>query len=448
MRRLLKFFLYFLVFLLFLSISTITLIDPDQAKEKPYYTAMMNRLDSINSALEIPTKSLSQVGSAKVSITPDSVMALAGYGARKPMEFDAILDSVFVRTIVLKSENQKVAILTADLLIIHPEMTRALYTKLERTDWSPSEIFLSATHTHSSLGQWAPGLVGGLFAGDYNEGVADIIADRMVKSLTEAEKNLSTTSIGFSSSENPDLVLNRLVGIEGREDRHMKNLFFRTGTGDILFSSFSAHATCLTSQSRNLSGDFPSYFHKQFDGDSSILFSQYAAGPVASMGPETPHMHEVERTKYLGQELAQRAIRPKNFEDSISMLSFSIPLELGVPQFKISQNLVLRPYLFNYAFGDEPAQINVLLLGNTLLIGTPCDFSGELALPLYRIAKQSGLELIITSFNGGYIGYITRDKWFDLEKYETRTMNWYGPGNGAYFMDIIKKIIEGVDAAN
>ena len=90
----------------------------------------------------------------------------------------------------------------------------------------------------------------------------------------------------------------------------------------------------------------------------------------------------------------------------------------------------------------------MLQLGNILLIGTPCDFSGELAVPLYEFARQRGLELIITSFNGGYIGYITDDKWYDLEKYETKTMNWYGPGNGRYFTEIIKKLIEAIDENN
>ena len=52
---------------------------------------------------------------------------------------------------------------------------------------------------------------------------------------------------------------------------------------------------------------------------------------------------------------------------------------------------------------------------------------------------------MINSFNGGYIGYVTDDKWYDMEginTYETYTMNWYGPFNGKYFSDLIKKIIQ------
>ena len=317
-----------------------------------------------------------------------------------------------------------------------------------RLTWKRENIFLSATHTHSSIGQWAPGFVGGLFAGDYNPRVAGIIADRMIESLEEGTKELQSGSMGFSSSKNPDLVFNRLVREEGVEDDLQKNLTFRTPKGDVLFSTFSAHATCLTSKSRKLSGDYPAYFHKYLESDSSLAFTMYAAGAVGSMGPQTPDINQFDRTKYIGVEVAKRVNRPSLFADSLPVASFRIPLSLGKPQFKITKNLTLKPYLFSYAFGDEQVEVSGLLLGNVLLIGTPCDFSGELALPLYEYANERDLELIITSFNGGYVGYITKDKWFDLEKYETRTMNWYGPGNGKYFSDVIKKIIDAVDANN
>lgn len=409
----------------------------------------MEQLDSLDQAINIGEAEPFQIGFAKTSITPDSIMPLAGYGARRPKEYEDILDSIFIRTIVIQSPNKKVALLTADLLIIHPLMTQALHERLQALGWNKNDVFLTATHTHSSIGQWAPGLVGGLFAGDYQEKVATIIADRMIQSLTQAEKTLIDSRLGYSSSENPDLVHNRLVQEKGIEDPYQKSLCFQTTKGQAVFSSFSAHATCLTSQSRKLSGDFPNYFHKQLAQDSTVLFSSYAAGPVASMGPETTKVpDQFERTYYLGKEIANRIEKPSSYQDSIEIYAASIPLQLGKAQFKVAKNLALRPYLFKYAFGDEPSQLSVLLLGKTLLVGTPCDFSGELAVPLYKYAKERGLELIITSFNGGYIGYITKDEWYDLEKYETRTMNWYGPGNGAYFSEIIQKLIESVSENN
>jgi neutral ceramidase len=78
------------------------------------------------------------------------------------------------------------------------------------------------------------------------------------------------------------------------------------------------------------------------------------------------------------------------------------------------------------------------------MVGTPCDFSGELVKPIENESKNKNINLMINSFNGCYIGYITNDKWYDktdINTYETYTMNWFGPYNGQYISELIKKII-------
>ncbi|HCX76055.1 MAG TPA: alkaline ceramidase, partial [Algoriphagus sp.] len=59
-----------------------------------------------------------------------------------------------------------------------------------------------------------------------------------------------------------------------------------------------------------------------------------------------------------------------------------------------------------------------------------------------QLAQEKGLNLIITTFNGGYIGYITPDELYDEHFHEVREMNWYGPGNGQYFDELITRIIQ------
>ena len=52
------------------------------------------------------------------------------------------------------------------------------------------------------------------------------------------------------------------------------------------------------------------------------------------------------------------------------------------------------------------------------MVSTPCDFSGELIVPIEKAISNNQLNLIINSFNGGYIGYITEDKWYDRRRYQ------------------------------
>jgi len=113
--------------------------------------------------------------------------------------------------------------------------------------------------------------------------------------------------------------------------------------------------------------------------------------------------------------------------------------------FKINSSLIIRPWIFNFLVGDTPKYINYLRLGDLVIVGTPSDFSGELVGQIEKSISNNELNLMINSFNGGYVGYITDDKWYDrtdINTYETYTMNWYGPYNGKYFSKLIKEIIK------
>ena len=86
--------------------------------------------------------------------------------------------------------------------------------------------------------------------------------------------------------------------------------------------------------------------------------------------------------------------------------------------------------------------IAIVKIGNIVLADTHNDFSGELIPEIEYVAEPLGIDFIATSFNGGYVGYITKDKWYDLHEYETFIMNWFGPYNGAYFVEIIQRLIQ------
>ena len=109
-RKLLKGFLYFLAFLLIASICVIVPLDRSPYHEFIAYADMNERLDSLEREYRNPQEEGSLlVGFASVSITPDQVTPLAGYGARKPKEFDQILKNAGVTPVKLppRSPNLK-----------------------------------------------------------------------------------------------------------------------------------------------------------------------------------------------------------------------------------------------------------------------------------------------------------------------------------------------------
>ena len=80
------------------------------------------------------------------------------------------------------------------------------------------------------------------------------------------------------------------------------------------------------------------------------------------------------------------------------------------------------------------------------MLGMPADFSGEIMAELDQYAIKKGLQLMLTSFNGGYVGYVTPDRLYDRDLYETTTMSWNGYQAGGYFTEISKDIIDKVAA--
>ena len=121
------------------------------------------------------------------------------------------------------------------------------------------------------------------------------------------------------------------------------------------------------------------------------------------------------------------------------MVLMAIPL--GDAHWRFSENWRFRPWVFKWFIEDSPQYITAFRIGNIVFSGTPCDFSGELIPEIKNGIPANDIHLIVTSFNGGYVGYITKDCWYDIKGYETFIMNWYGPYNGQYFVNMIRKIV-------
>ena len=84
--------------------------------------------------------------------------------------------------------------------------------------------------------------------------------------------------------------------------------------------------------------------------------------------------------------------------------------------------------------------LQAVRLGNMVWITTPCDFSSEFAVQLKNSLAVQGFNTNISSFNGGYVGYIVPGKYFYLDEYEPKAMGWFGPNMGEYTMDLIRQI--------
>lgn len=430
-----------LIILLFASVTT---VDRTPYKETDYYARMSARLDS----LKLNKDSISDtflVGWAKVNISPSAKMDLAGYGVRG--QYDTLVDSIYVRSFVLQLQQKKVVLLTADLLIMPPIVVEEVYSKLASIGFRKEQIYLSATHTHNAPGGWAGGLAGSYVAGKYNPEYIRFLSDKFLQCIQLADQNKEAGEMGYGQWAADKFVRNRLNYEDSKIDGWIRGLKFRKKSGkEALLITYSAHANCLYISNHSLSCDYPGILIKALENEPNIEFASFMAGMVGSHSPALEgELRDVEQTRFVGNGLAS-VIHEHHMEVKFSPVTrlenTLLPLELRDPHLKIEKDYRIRPWLFKTMLGDWSCNIKILQIGNVLMLGMPCDFSGELMSDIEPVAKSHNLNLIITSFNGGYIGYINVDKYYDYDRMETRAMNWFGPYNQAYFTEISQRIVE------
>ncbi len=442
MRRLLIRSVALLISILFvLILVTLAPVRRVLPEQQVFYAAMMQRIDSTMSLPFSKDTALLRVGFGKASITPAWPASTAGYVKRKGAKFTAVRDSAFVRVMAFEKGQHRVAVVSLDMLIVPPLLYHMLADELRNTELPAENIFFGATHTHNSIGQWDNHLVGEIYAGPYDERLMKFLTGQVKKALQQSLMNLKRARLYAASVPVNEAVVNRLVQ-GGPVDSLLHLLMAEREDGSRgVLTSYTAHATCLSSKDHRLSADYPGELTKRLEA-GGYDFAMFLAGAVGSHAPASLPDGD-EKIRRMGAMLNAAATKAGKQPVSADVLRLHhIPLLLGEQQIRISSNWRVRSWLSERLLGRTTAALSVLQIGNVLLLGTPCDFSGMLTRPLYEMAADYGVHVVITSFNGGYIGYVTPDQYFDLNAYETQAMNWYGYGNGKYLTDCMVRILQ------
>ncbi|MDB5281642.1 MAG: hypothetical protein JWO06_717 [Bacteroidota bacterium] len=419
---------------------------------KPYqdYRFYKKELAEIDSSKKIKAAEgdTMEVGWCKVNLLPAFTTPIAIDAHRGGKHFEGVHDSIYVRAFVFKLGNKKVAYVSADLLIIPPTVTNLFDSILLKEGFNADNIYFTATHTHTSIGAWHNSYVGKLFAGKFDVRVPQHIAACISKAIIDAEKNCSPATIGYGEFKTSKLVFNRLVREKGKVDSMLRIVKIEKQTGEkAAIITFAAHATVFHENLMSISADWPGQMMTALEKSGKVDFASFSAGAVGSHGPYEFTKDQEAEAKYMSDGVGKAVA--DNF-DSIATYNTNIlkmvhlPLLLRQPNMRIAKYVALRPWLFKKLFGDEKVYLNSLQLGNIIFEGTPCDFSGELLGSIDSVARKKNLKLLVTSFNGGYIGYVTDRKWYSMNAYETRTMGWFGPGTGDYISEVMMRLTDGI----
>jgi len=420
-----------------------------------YYQKSVARIDSLKSATEIVIGTI-KAGFAKVSITPGLnnikdiysegkfiEVPLAGYGARKGKSATGIHDSIFVKAVALKVDRQTLVFVSADLLIMPPNIIDSVTILLSKQGIRREQLFFSATHSHSSIGGWANGYVGKEFAGNENKNLQRWLVLQISKAVTSAIADLRPARIGSGWFNADSYTRNRVIGESGTKNNDFSFIALeQIGYRKAIIGSFSAHSTTMGSDNMEISADYPGYWERKIEGTSADL-ALFFAGSVGSQSP-VGKGDGFDRPRFIGESLADSLnehLPQVVLNDKITFSAISLKVQLPGYHIRLTTKISLSSFLSKKLMPfPENVYLQALRIGNMIWITTPCDFSGEYALQIKNSLASKGFNVIVTSFNGSYVGYVVPGRYFYYDQYESKLMGWFGPNMGEYTMDLIRQI--------
>lgn len=424
-----------------------------------YYQTTRARLDSVLADARLSHGAV-RVGFGRSSLTPaigaarDSAAAgefvgvpLAGYSDRQGRMAEGVHDSLFVSAIWVQAGDQNLALVSCDALIFPQEVADAVIARIApETGLRREQVLFSATHSHSGIGAWGEGWLAEQFAGKYNANVREWFIRQVVLALQRGRRDLTPARFGQGSFAAPAFVRNRLVDTLGRVDSEFTFAVFRQDDGDYaILGTYAAHATVLSAKNMQFSGDWPGYWRRAVERQIPGM-AVFFAGGVGSHGPKGT-FRGFELAQEIGEALADSVVQhfPRvSLQGEISVAAIGIPVALPEHHIRVSDELRVRPSLARLIVPQDTTYLQAMRLERLLWAGTPCDFSGEIAVDLKNDAARSGFSAQMTSFDAGYVGYIIPSRYYHLNEYESRLMSFFGPYMGDYFEEMIRRMLVGL----
>jgi neutral ceramidase len=439
-----KYIIYFLLSIIALVVIIFKPLSIDDFKKQDYYTNTSERIDALqykkNKVKDI------KIGWSRINFTPPTPSNFAGYSGRG--KYTSVKDSVFANCFFIESNKGNYLILNFDLILIHQTFSSAL-EKILLSDKSLNikGIYYTCSHSHSSYGGWAKGLLAKFVLGGYQQEIIDFMVKQTKKMVQDAQENCMTAEVAFTKIKLKNYVLNRVARGSYVDDELRLMVFKNKENKKAALISFSGHPTMIPMKERFLSGDFPTMCSNNLIDSLNLESILFVSGAIGSTSPTPQQGYQT------AQKFAKRisdTIIPfynKLKYKPISNFNYNeVAIDLPSPQFKLNNDIVLRSFWFRLVFGNPQAKLSSLEINNYIFLGISGEISGETFKQVLKKSIKNDKQYIPTSFNGDYIGYLTKSQhYYSRESSETRDMNLYGPTNSDFFIEAISQFINNMN---
>ena len=363
-----------------------------------------------------------KIGVARIDITPEKPVTMAGYGSRKGLS-TGVHDPLSARVMVFAADGERLVLLSTDLIGFYDGTAEYLRTALlDEFDLEPSQLFLSAIHTHAGprLGTNAER------AHPNNVAYTVALKDKLAKVIREAHEKLQPAAIGIGVGFSPvgsnrrqlrvrengqsDIVLGR--NPYGPTDKEVLVMKAVDADGKLLAVAFdyATHATCLGAKNYQISGDViglaEQFVEKIYGADVIAPAFAGASGDIDPWFRVLPAINTepgwipepVLLGTFLGEEVVHVCRRIHRTQSTGRIATDFAALEL-LPKHAgssvIPANLKPKPVPFN---------VTVARIGNVAFVGMGGEVLTEIGMAI-KAGSPCEHTFIITHCNGA-AGYL------------------------------------------
>ena len=392
-----------------------------------------------------------QAGFAHVDITPQVGGQKIGW--IKPIRIEQVRDPLFARIAVLQRGDAAVALIQLDTLSVRWSTVDAIRRQVAHAHGFPGRaILVAATHNHCGPA------VATVCDVPRDDGYVDWMVQQVVRGFGMAMARREPAEIGFGSRLEFDLTHNRRVAlrdgttithgaglrhplalhVEGPIDPEVAVLAVRRPEGPLLgvIVNFACHPTHHGGEPVVTAG-FPGVLAAKMAvrGCPETLFLNGACGNIS---PGDPARSLVLGMDEIGRRLAEdacEAIEGMAFAGDVVLqarsATVSLPYREPSPQevagtVRGAQRFV-DPAAYDRAMpglverirsrGTQPAEVQVLRVGEVVYTGIPAEFFVQPGLRLKEAAYP--LHGLVVSHANGMVGYVPHREAFARGGYET-----------------------------
>jgi hypothetical protein len=245
--------------------------------------------------------------SADISTTEDEHVVLAGFAARDKLS-DGIHQHLYTHCLVLGDGEQKVCVISNDLMEISPAISDTIRTMIaERSGLALDRILMHNIHTHSAPRSGGASNYTGGTNRAWKDRMIETLVDNAVKTIAEEGKPF-TLEVGKGRTE----INGNRCEKDGPVDHDVYVArFIQDGKPTVSIVNLACHPVCMGAGSYLLSSDYPGinarYLSEAWGGEVFQL-----TGAAGNMDPaEGPK--RVDYAERAGKELAD-ALKDISFE--------------------------------------------------------------------------------------------------------------------------------------